>query len=421
MSLYIVIFILIVLFTFKDYHRTVLFYAPLRMIIHPGICLRYESPILQLDFACCFLFTVFSFFSGGHNKDKVLLRLYFIFFISFVIAIFSSYFDVFQAAPSMIGKIFILYYSYLFYKELKRIGDIKFFSITYFVLMVIMIGYGLYEYVLQSNPVMDFESSMFPEELKNLIYATSIRLESIRCQSFTNISITYGSLCVIWLSFLFLFRSVNKSFIPLILWILLFALILFSTFTSGSKSPFIFFICFFGAYIFFSKENYFFRLVVIIISVVLLFVFNSYFYDFYLQIVDSSKSSTAGSDIPMRLMQVDAASKVLDAHSWLFGLGAKGVYQAQLLNPLVLGAESIWLQLLLEQGIIGCLAYILFFVCFILYAKRSMDTDSLLLLKIFVFSWIVLNTVSSLPGLDLSFFLCLCFVFIKANHFAKIK
>ena len=288
--------------------------------------------------------------------------------------------------------------------------------------MAIMVGYGMLEYVIQENPIIDYQKAMSPNGMEGMVFGDGHeRLGSIRCQSLSAISISYGAYCILWICFAIIYSKYYERLITPTIMYSFIVLCIIGAFSSGSKSPFILLISFLGLYVIMAKGHKLFKTVIISSVFIIVVVFSAFLEDFYMMIVDSSQSSTAGSDIPMRLMQVAAVGDLLDKHSWLFGLGARGVMKAQILNPAVLGAESVWLQLGLEQGLLGCVAYIVMMVSLALYGRMNMSDNQFRILIVFIISWVLLNTVTSLPGIDLSFFLCLCFVFIKESHLAKRK
>jgi len=80
-----------------------------------------------------------------------------------------------------------------------------------------------------------------------------------------------------------------------------------------------------------------------------------------LSVVDPSKSAeVGGSDIPMRVMQLETCFSVVRDH-WLLGLGFKGmsVFHDQGLIKDLLGLESIWFWTIVELGLIGVLVQLM--------------------------------------------------------------
>ena len=281
-----------------------------------------------------------------------------------------------------------------------------------------MVTYGLFEYVTQKNPVIDFEKTFIPEDDNGKIYFSGERYGSVRCQSMMAISISYGAICVIWLCVAMSFRKIYKEIIPSSFLFPFWGLILIATFSTGSKSPFIFLVTYLVSF-FFMVSGYIRIKVSLLLGVILfLFVFQSFISDFILQITDSSQTTTAGSDIPMRIMQVSAAANLLDQYGWLFGLGARGVMKANTLAAEeLLGAESIWLQLLLEYGIVGCFTYVYMLYSVNKYKKEVIGKRGYTIPLVLIISWVILNTVTSLPGIDLTLFLCIIYAAIMEKRY----
>ncbi len=116
--MFVYIFLGIFFLALIDYHRTVLAYASLRMFFHPGVCLRYDSPAIQLDFACCVLFFVLYFFRKNKHFPKQLKFAYGILLVSYIAAMLASTYPLTQAIPPMIGRIVILAFSFIFLSNL---------------------------------------------------------------------------------------------------------------------------------------------------------------------------------------------------------------------------------------------------------------------------------------------------------------
>lgn len=419
--LYFVLFIIITLFAIKKYNIALLSYAGFRLFFHSGIALHYTPPLLPLDFACCCVF--FSVACVKRRIPKVegcLKNGIGALFVSYLLAVFSSYYPFASAWPPMFGKAMGICFAILFLHELKNLHSVKVFVTSYGVTMMLFLLYGFIEFVLQSNPVIAFERTMFPEEMKNMIYLSEqIRLGSVRCQSFAAISISFGALCSFWIAFVFiLWKCHTEIFRSKIILILLCLLSVFCSLSTGSKSPFIFLVSFIYVFVLMYKGMLWKKVFIMVASLLFLLIGSEYISDFIMQIADSKKSSTEGSDIPMRIKQFSAIVDALDGN-FLFGLGAKGVMRAQQIKPAVLGAESIWFQLILEQGIIGIGAYLFCLKKIIKFAKNSIAGAEYKYVKIFIISWLCINTVSSLPGIDLVNLFCIVFAIVRYYQIKK--
>lgn len=410
--MYIVIFLLICIFALWDYHKTILIYPPLRIFLHTGVCLSYTAPIIQVDFACCVVFLMLSLIKRARKPLSTSLRIgYTLMFISFFIAIFTSSYSFIQAVPPMFGRFVMLSYSILFFRELKDSNSVQTFYRANFVLMWLLIIYGLFEFLTNENPIMDYERDMFPDDLNGLIYSLGDRMGHRRCQSFTAIAISYGVFCALWGVFVLMtFKEMKKTFPPSLL-IVSFLFAMLGVYTSGSKSPFIFVSLFLVLYIitFRSSKLKVYAIFAFVISFILA---SPFIYNQYLMVMDSSLVGEDGSDLPMRIMQFSAAGNLLDSNSWIFGLGAKGVMRGHELDADLLGSESIWLQVILEQGLIGVCSYIIIHICLYIHSKHQLNSNDYRTMAVFIISWIVLNSVTSLPGIDISYFFCFCYAYI---------
>lgn len=420
MFIFYIIFILIILASIKDYRKTIIFYATLRLFFHPSVCLRYESPNITLDFACCAWFLLIYLFKGKCVKMMQIpvSRAYYVICSSYVLSMFTSHYPLTTSIPYMCGIIITLLFSSIFFNEIKSVQGIKFYFKCFFWVVLIFVSFGMYEYVFQFNPLSGYYLSHLPEEfISNKLFTTDqLRYNSIRLQSFANISISYGVICALAIIVISIFYKSLSSLYKKISLIVL-PLALLGCVFSGSKTPFIALLSYGGLTLL--RGNFSKRIKIVcwcVISLSIL-IFSAVVVDFYYSIVDSSQSSFEGSDIIMRLSQMYVSFDLL-SQSPIWGLGARGVAYAQSLDSDVLGAESIWLQLLLEQGCIGVFAYIYILRILYKYSCREKNVSNRIIFSNIIFMWLAVNTVSSLPGIDLSFFICLylaCFYYMRIN------
>ena len=83
----------------------------------------------------------------------------------------------------------------------------------------------------------------------------------------------------------------------------------------------------------------------------------SYFSDIIDSIINSDKGG--GSTAEMRQWQWDICMKYFDQSPW-WGNGRMYIWNVvKPANPLLLGAESIWFSLIVDNGIIGCVNFVL--------------------------------------------------------------
>lgn len=405
-----ILFIIVLFYAFYDLKKAILAYSSLRLIFHQGICLRYESPNITFDFAMCLAFWAISLM----KKPKIQTIIpnkngYCALFVSYFIAIITSHYSLTKSVPYMMGTIVTLLFSILFYQNLISWKDYRKYFNVLFIVMIAFTLYGTYEYLTQSNPLVEYERSILPEEFyAGRIYVSGqLRLNSIRCQSLASISISFGVICALWFMYVSaVYSSIKNRSKRMLVYITVVLGLISGCYYSGAKTPFIYIMTYFGLFIMFGKIKLVYKLIFAFIIIFGLYSFALQIMDFYMSIVDSSKSSFEGSDIIMRLGQFQAVLKVV-GENLLWGLGARGVAYAQEINPLILGAESIWFQLYIEQGFIGIFCYVFFWISLYKMAKILEDVGNRRKLFFMIVAWLATNTVSSLPGLDTSIFVCL--------------
>ena len=123
-----------------------------------------------------------------------------------------------------------------------------------------------------------------------------------------------------------------------------------------------------------------------------------------------------GSNIEMRTGQFEALFKAWLSGNPIIGEGAYATRYWLDKKIGLLGGESVWISLLLDTGLLGCALYLYIMKSLVSlggggYGKR--------LIFFFVVGWIVMKTVSSTPGLDVSLFFMMMFCIAKMDIISK--
>lgn len=126
--------------------------------------------------------------------------------------------------------------------------------------------------------------------------------------------------------------------------------------------------------------------------------------------VENAWEYQGGSSLAMRMTQLDISYKAF-LKSPLIGNGTKATSIVTEQNPELLGAESIWFTLLIEKGILGILAF-LTLIFFPILNKQFINKKIYCALS---FSWLALNTMTTVPGMGATFFLTLVMLVRKAE------
>lgn len=133
-------------------------------------------------------------------------------------------------------------------------------------------------------------------------------------------------------------------------------------------------------------------------------------------LVDSfihSDTAVTGSSLDMRLMQF-AVIVPFFLNSPIWGNGFAFIWSfVKQVDADILGAESIWLQMLVNFGVIGAIAYICCIVYMIKALKPVVHKRSVIL----PMSVVVGYTLSTFLGLELNFFFIVCMMLMKMKEF----
>ena len=134
----------------------------------------------------------------------------------------------------------------------------------------------------------------------------------------------------------------------------------------------------------------------------------------------SSKTDVSGSNAEMRQNQLLSVIKTLGG-SLIWGLGFKGYSVAIKANDDILGAESIWLQLLLQGGIIAVVIQLFLYIYIVKYFVKFIPSNKRIISMFFWAGWIIFVSMTSSPGLDDDYFILLILMVIKYFNSIKIS
>lgn len=419
----IIICLLILLFFIigakRNYHNAILTFAPLYVAVQDYLCIKYSAPAVSLSFALEFIFIAFAYGKNSFKWSQFPLKKQFL--CLFVVVLFSisySRFPISSTLPWVIDLLSSYLIVVLYYNQIKSKDDVLFSLKVFFALIWVFVIYGVFEYIIQSNPVMEYVESFIPEEWGGTLYITEdIRYSSVRCQSLMTICISWGGLCCLATGVLFYVRDSLFPNRKLFFWLLL-GLLILCVYSSGTRSSYVYLvIVLIGSFTGTrgAKNKVFF----IFVGCLAVYYLSSSIYDIYLSMT-SAGSDISGSNSDMRMMQWYATLATI-SESPVIGLGCKGVIVGQKLNSEILGAESVWFQILLSYGFIGMFmqAY-LYYGCIraiFVNSENSKKIQSIL----FVLGWIAFSSISSSPGLTEPYFLMILMLVIRYAKFEKIK
>ena len=290
---------------------------------------------------------------------------------------------------------------YLLWKSLNKNSDIQ-KIISYFLFYsVLLCMYSYYEALTNSNPIIEYLE-------KNELVNDSVEISERerwgirRIQSFLAFNCTLCVNCSLWLIVLIAYKrncyfNTNLLFFILICISLVLCTILTST-RSGIAGLAIALMSLIDRKLIEKKVN----LLITIIGIIAFAYFaisNDYLTEVVLSFVETDR--VAGSDTEMRMIQFGIAQFWL-SRSLLFGNGTTFTFShVANVNDGLHGAESIWIPLMIDKGILGIVAYISILIFVIVYGIREKNKYIVLV----VLSYVVVGTLSSIPSVELTYFL----------------
>lgn len=400
-----------------NYHKTVLIYGAVSIFVQPYMCLVY-SPALTCDFAASMMIIGMYFLKGKNRKQAkpfILRREFISIALLYIASGFVSSNGFIANFPNILVSIIQLFAIVVFFKELNTEIDID-ITIKWLLLSFsIWAVYGVIEFAIQSNPFYDFYAdSIAPELLKGKLFPSDIRMGGWRTQTVMSICISWGGACAIMLGFMFLMREYLQKTKPMSFWFIA-GLVFFGVVSSVSKSAILAVVAMLLPYIFIKGETKF-KIVLTIAAIAFVILFKDSIIALVnsaIGIENSNVDFGSSSNAAMRVDQLNAVLNVVQEHP-LLGLGAKGYDIAFSSNSEILGAESIWLQTLINYGFVGVVIWIMLYIKLAKISIKSYNNKICALM--FVVGWVLFRTASSSPGLEEVDFIYFIIVLYKYNQ-----
>jgi hypothetical protein len=127
-----------------------------------------------------------------------------------------------------------------------------------------------------------------------------------------------------------------------------------------------------------------------------------------------SNADLGGSSFEMRISQLHSAIQIFE-NKLFFGLGIKSLDRYLGITTGILGAESIWIRLIIERGLFGILSYLFLMGSIILSNIKTKKYSSLF----FTVGWLVLNSITSIPGSGFWFYGLLYIIIIRCDEISR--
>lgn len=405
-----ILLLLCILFLFYKFDRAVCFYVAYYPLMNM-VGLTNSINLFQVVGIFAFLMYLIS---PTYKKNKVEIKYPFYLTLIFVIIsyVVSNIMNV-PHWPSSVSYVMaeytlpIVFWNLMWNEENRKLFYKFFIS---FILIVCL--YCLYEFLTQSNPIYEWytKSSLF------IGYAADrtedIRFGSMRCHSIMRDVGALGTVCCTAICiFFYLLKNINLTKIQSqLLWILT-VLCSFCVLLTGTRTIILAMVlCFILLSFTLSIKR---KILMLILLVLVIIAFFDYFMQIFLSFTDTE--SVRGSSTDMREMQLAVVLNALNS-SPIYGLGLEGT--ALIMNRVVeaYGLESAWFQILVNFGLLGAFAFAFSLLQGFYYSIKNKNIAALTIVTMFL----LVKTMSSIPGLDNGYFLyIISFLIVNKTNIDK--
>ena len=386
------LFLIILTYFFRDYKKG----SILILLLMPFLTMIYFGGQNIGLFLGLIVFTRWMFFS--YSKWKIMSSSCFlgpILILGFSYLI-SNYYGISPHFPSAISNTIQLFLVFVLVDYLVKFPNLKEYALRIIIIMATILSInGFIETITHFNPLLNLSlvSGLYSEDTRII---TEIRFGLKRAQSAFGMHTSWGGYAFIVCCFLlYLKKYCNITFKYANYLIILLGMNIFFT---GARSAFLGFAIALLAFVDVKDLKYkkIWGLILLVIAISPLFI--GYFEDIVSSFTDSEKVN--GSNADMRQTQFDICFYYLSQSPWI-GNGIAFTWEYVLpQNKDLLGAESLWIPVLIDQGILGAVAVSSMFVACMIYLIKH----NAIRYTIVVLGFLVFNSMSSIPNISITDF-----------------
>ena len=403
MTLAWILFIAYTIFALYDIKKAIIIWIPAHVLTNPQVALKYTSPAVSLSIAITTMLCVvylYKYYGIKHHKKlngeqfvlkPVFLLMLFSYTVSYLLTI-ASLMTAFNLTVRYFLEGFVILYT--FQRCLNDKQDMRLFIKTTFIIVLLITGLGIYEFITLDNPVLDYVYYNSPHNsytAGRLAYFPGfhrLRYGLPRCYSFFPLHLRFGVACVFFLLFIGVLYKKNVEIIKKKYIFMCICLLITGVFAANSKQGLVglmvLSLCFFKPSRF---MNYKFFLIIAFIGFIW-WLYPTVFNNLFSLFDDELAEEGSGSTVAMRQHQYAVAWEMFKMNP-IFGNGPGTLGTLKNMNisyEAIRGAESVFLSLLPERGVIGAFVYIFMYIYLYSILKDKMPKRILFfyLLTVFV-------------------------------------
>lgn len=424
MLIFLIVSLILVLFSFYSFKKTFCFYTAFKMLALSATCIKYTPPALSVETFLNFFF-VFEFVRRGYwgpilkrFKYFPLKTFYTFSFVSIVLSSICSIIPFKEFCLSLLLNILNDFvFAFLFWFFIYDIKDIRFFIKCCVVVFSFACFLGIYEFIFDINPFTNFLRANVSEDLLlGKIYEPPSRLGMRRVLSLFGSpnNFIYGAfISILLVTYNKYVKYKNFKWDTLFILLVMLMVLLANSRTVLASSI----VILLPVFLSFRKNKSLIFLSIIIVIIGFPF-FEKYAMNFISMISTSETNQVEGSTISGRASQfLGAWNLFLKSPFWGNGIDSISYFVSDQggYKWIIYGTESIWMKLLIEKGILGIVTYVVLFI----ELYKRFDFFKYKYLTFCVLGYLAAHTISSLPGFSVSFFYIVVFCIYRIVIFNK--
>ena len=408
MSIVLLLTIVFLFFLVRNYRKTFL-----AIVVFAPLINQFKSPVVGMNLMT--LWSVLSFvvvsFRIKWNFSKIKafpMKLPFVLLAASLF--FANYFSTSKHWGPTITTIIVSAANVFFFWYLlsEKKESLLFVIRCCFLFGFCVSVYSLFETVSRSNFYIEMVNSL--DLYVNRTYVSEIRYGLKRSQSLFSMHTTNGAVAFILFFVLFCSEGVRGYLRHKKLFDLTQRLLFCTVFFSGARSAIIGFLVALLSLFSIKKIKSKSGLAAIMILGIVCVGISDYIENLFLSIQNTS--SISGSNSDMRNLQFGVAEYYL-RKNFVFGNGVAYTWNeaSRLFHKELLGAESLWIPVAIDQGMFGIFSYVVLLLSTIFYALKCHEKK----MVYFIVGFWIFNTMSSLPGVNITYLFVWVFIIVKVK------
>lgn len=303
----------------------------------------------------------------------------------------------------------------LIWRIVEEEKDFDFLIKGYCLIFAFASVYGLIEYVIKTNPIVEYKSMLTPEGIST--YQADI-FRGYRVMSIFEHPIGAGMTFGLFAVFSFLYWTNRKKRTSNIYIIVALLSILCVTLTK-MRASILFTIIAAMAFVNLNNKKFYKVALFVLVGLAICFpIYKDYINVFLSLFSSSAQQAVGGSNSTMRFLQLNTVYNILKM-SPLLGFGEQcAVYLPKSLVANALGFESIWFEAMSRYGMLGVIGNILMMVYSVFIIPHKYKSKSAFWVSLAF--WLT-NTLTTVPFFRMSMYYVVYFYCIKQTMFYKKK